>query len=85
MTKLEVIKANKALYTKVVDEISKMPEGLAKAVKEHLILRWIKGNNWLGGLSDTEANKAYSKLIELGYEDIDEIEGEYITQMGAYV
>lgn len=79
MTRLELIKENKARYAELQKRIPSMT-GLEKAVAEHITLKWVKGSNWMGGLSDSVANKAYEKLEAMGYE-FDEIDAEFERQM----
>lgn len=67
MTKLDVIKENKANYEKVSRKLNGM-SGLQKLVAQYLILPWLSGHNWLGGLSDTQGNKAYAKIVSMGYD-----------------
>lgn len=82
MTKLEIITTNKANYNKQMAKNETLT-GLAKAVGETLTLAWIKGNKWMGGLSDSKANKLYEKLMEEGYE-LEEIDQEFQNQMDQY-
>ena len=84
MTKLEIIKDNKRKYAEVEAEISGMADGLAKTVKSMMILAWIKGNKWLGGLSDSVANKLIEKIAELGYDESDII-NEFDKQIGEVI
>lgn len=79
MTKLEIIKINKANYKKLTAEIPAL-EGLEKLVAENLVLVWIKGNKWMGGLSDSKAQKIYEKLMGMGYT-FDEIDNEFHKQI----
>ena len=83
MTKIEIIKENKSLYTRVQEEIKSM-NGLQKLVAEHMVLTWIKGNNFLGGLSDREADKIYFKVFApMGYS-IEEVYNEFQRQIANY-
>ena len=84
MTKLEIMKDNKRKYAEVEAEISGMADGLAKTVKSMMILAWIKGNKWLGGLSDSVANKLIEKIAELGYDESDII-NEFDKQIGEVI
>lgn len=83
MTKLEVIKENQRKYTEVEAEISGMSDGLAKIVKQEMILAWLKGNKWLGGLSDSVANKLIEKILKLGYDEMQVI-NEFENQIMSY-
>ena len=56
-SKLEVITANKKAYKEVENYIEKLPNSLEKDIYKYLILNWLKGHNWLGGLSDYEADE----------------------------
>lgn len=77
MTKLEVIKKNKADYARMEKMIaSGNMTALEKAVAKNITLKWIKGNNWMGGLGCGMASqKCYERVAELGYdfEEIDEV------------
>lgn len=79
MTKLEVIKSNKTLY-KFVSDAMEDASPFEKAVTQNLILPWIKGRNWEGGLSDSAFQKGYEKCISLGY-DSEEIINEFQRQV----
>lgn len=79
MTKFEIIKQNKVNYEKCLKEIRHL-EGLEKLVAENLILPWIKGNKWMGGLSDSKANQIYEKLMSMGYSLV-EIDDEFNKQI----
>ena len=83
MTKLEVIKENQRKYAEVETEISGMSAGLAKIVKQEMILAWLKGNKWLGGLSDSVANKLIEKISKLGYDEMQVI-NEFENQIMSY-
>lgn len=83
MTKMELIKANREKYHKAFTAYEALPEGLEKNVTMSLILPWIKGTNWLGGLSDRIANRELEKLILMGYE-LSDIENEFNRQMDLY-
>ena len=79
MTKLEVIKANKEMYTRI-EKMIETKTGLEKAVAELYMLRWAKGNKWMGGISDNVANKVVETLMVMGYE-FDDIMNEIDRQM----
>lgn len=79
MTKFEIIRQNKANYDKCLKEIPSL-EGLEKLIAENLILPWIKGNKWMGGLSDSKFNHIYKKLMNMGYS-FDEIDDEFNRQI----
>mgnify|MGYP006908796824 FL=1 len=83
MTKLEVIKENQRKYAEAVAEISSMSDGLAKIVKQEMVLVWLKGNKWLGGLSDSVANKLIEKISKLGYDEMQVI-NEFENQIMSY-
>lgn len=80
MTKLEVIKSNQKMYAEYSRKIDTMT-GLEKAVAQEMILKWIKGTNWMGGISDATYNKAAEKLMSLGYDE-DAVAVEFDRQMG---
>jgi hypothetical protein len=78
MTKLDIIRENKKAYADLEKKIPAMT-GIEKAVAENLTLKWIKGNKWMGGLSDSVHTKADEKLMAMGYE-LEEIEVEFNRQ-----
>lgn len=80
MTRLEVMKVNKANYDKALTEIATLPAGLTKDVKQHLILTWIKGTNWMGGISD----KKFSQIANTLPYTFEEIYDEFNKQMMSY-
>lgn len=80
MTKLEVIKLNKKQYAELEASIPAM-SGLEKAVAQYVTLAWIKGTKWMGGLSDSAADRAYSKVMAMGYT-WDEVDTEFCRQAG---
>lgn len=79
MTRLEVIKSNQKMYAEYSRKIDTM-NGLEKAVAQEMILKWIKGANWMGGISDSAYDKATEKLMNLGYDE-DAITVEFDRQM----
>lgn len=79
MTKLDIIKQNKANYEECLKKIQHLG-GLEKLVAENLILPWINGNKWMGGLSDSKASQIYEKLMNMGYS-FDEIDDEFNKQI----
>ena len=82
MTRLEIMKAQKELYAKLIGIIPTL-EGIEKAVAQEITLEWIKGNNWLGGISDSKYNKASLRLENIGYT-WEEIYKEFGRQMEVY-
>lgn len=75
-TRLDVMKANKKHYADLQDKIANMEDGLEKDIASELGLKWIKGANFMGGLSYSVANKAIEKLMkkyDCSYEEIDDI------------
>jgi len=83
MTGFEIVKANRQKYSEVEAEITTMRDGIEKAVKQEMILKWIKGNKWMGGLSDSAAQKSIDKLASLGYDPM-EVLDEFDRQIMAY-
>ena len=83
MTKLAIIKKHKAEYTAVEANIATMQNALEKAVAQHIILAWIKGSNWMGGLSDSMADKAYSKVVSMGYT-WEQVDAEFSRQASKF-
>lgn len=79
-TKLELMKDNKERYAKVQEEIKGMKPGLERDVKEKVVLPWIKGENWMGGLSDRKAEAIYKKMPY----SFEEIQKEFERQMDKY-
>lgn len=70
MTRIEIIKEHQKRYVNYKKEIENMT-GLEKVVAENLVLEWIKGNNWLGGISDSKYQKISDKLSGMGYDEMD--------------
>lgn len=79
-TKLEVMKENQDRYQKVQKEISGMKSGIERDVKEKLILPWIKGEKWMGGISDRKFSDI-SKKMPYSFDDIYD---EFQKQMMKY-
>lgn len=82
MTKLEVIRANKKAYAKLVEEIKTM-EGLEKLVAETLTTEWITSNKFMGGLSDSKAQKLLEKIERMGYR-MEDAMNEFDRQMAKF-
>lgn len=82
MTRLEIIKKNKELYRTFSEQIKDMT-GLTKLVAETITLEWIKGNNWMGGISDSKYEKLSDKLVAMGYDWI-EIYQEFDYQITSF-
>ena len=79
MAKLEVVKANKKAHAELVEAIKTM-EGLEKAVAETLTTEWLTSNKFMGGLSDSKAQKILERLERMGY-DMDNAYDEFEKQM----
>lgn len=84
MTKLEVIKEHRKQYAETLERISEMQEGLEKSVAKHIILTWIKGSKWMGGLSDTKAFRLYLIVARETGRTLEEVDAEVRKQMGLY-
>lgn len=82
MTRLEIIKANKNAYSKLIAEINNM-SGIQRAVAENITCEWISGNKWMGGLSDSKAQKLYEKVEKMGYS-MEEIDAEFNAQVNKF-
>lgn len=82
MTKLEIMRKNKADYAKMEKMIaSGKMNALEKAVAENITLKWIKGNKWMGGLGCGMAEqRCFERVMRLGY-DFEEIDEEFTRQM----
>lgn len=76
MSKLDIMKYNKALYSRLEKALNNLPDGLKKYVIKYYSLPWCKNNNWLGGMSDSASNKAIYKILSLGDYTEDEIMDE---------
>ena len=80
MTRLEVMNENKKMFEYVSGLYNGMhrysDHELDKIVVAQLIFPWIKGNKWMGGMSDSLRNKAYERIMALGYtyEQVEETE-----------
>ena len=79
-TKLEVMKQSKDNYSKVQEEIKSMKPGIERDVKEKLILPWIKGTNWTGGISDSK----FSQIAKRMPYSFDDVYNEFQKQMMKY-
>lgn len=79
-TKLETMKNNKERYAKVQEEIKGMKPGLERDVKEKVILPWIKGDNWMGGMPDRKFEQIAKKMPY----GVNEIYDEFQKQMMKY-
>ena len=79
MTKLEVMKINKKMYVEYSKKIENM-NGLEKVVAQRLVLSWIKGNKWMGGLSDSQYQRISDELVANGYDEM-KIYDEYNKQI----
>lgn len=79
-TKIEIMKNSKKMYEKAQNEIGGMKPGLQRDVKEKLILPWIKGDNWMGGISDRKFEQVAKKMPYT----FDEIYSEFHKQMMDY-
>lgn len=84
MTRLELMTQNKIHYEEVSNELIGMQDGLEKAVKKELILRWIKGTGWIGGLGTPQERAGFDKLHKIGYVDDDVICREFDEQVEMY-
>lgn len=82
MTRLDIIKEHQRQYAELSLRIASMT-GIEKAVAQYMILPWIKGVKWMGGMSDTRAQRAFETLQTLGYTEY-EIFSEYDRQMAQY-
>lgn len=81
MKRLEIVKENRRRHEAVREQLGSM-SGLEKAVAENVILEWLSSNNWMGGLSDSRAQKIYEKVARMGYS-FEEIDTEFQKQMMA--
>lgn len=63
MTTMETMRRNKAGYEECL-VMSETLAGLEQLVAKTLTLAWIKGNGWMGGLSDKVADRLYEKYIK---------------------
>ena len=80
MIGFEVIKHNKQQYADYVKKIQEM-NGLEKIVAENLVLVWIKGRSWLGGISDSSYEKISNTITtQYGYSFM-EIYDEFERQL----
>lgn len=84
MTRLEIMNENKKAYAEQEKKIGGMAPGLEKEVAVRYILPWIKGRKWLGGMSDSAANRIVEKIEALGYDEY-EIMDEMDRQLSAFI
>ena len=80
-TRGEIMQANKKMYEKAKSDIGGMKPGIERDVTEKLILPWIKGNNWMGGLPDRKHQQIVSKM-PYKFEDIQK---EFDRQTSKYM
>lgn len=69
LSKFEIMRENKALYSRIESAILKMPNGLKKLVLTYYALPWCKNNNWMGGMSDSKSQAVIDKLVKFGYDE----------------
>ena len=82
LTRLETMREHKAQYSDLQQQIQGMT-GLTKEVATHMTLKWIKGRDWLGGISDAEYEKG-SKIIQNHGYNSEDIDQEFNRQMNKY-
>lgn len=75
ISKLELITQNKAWYKYVQDNADKLvKDKIDNAITKSLILRWIKGRNWEGGLGNgKDVNNMFEKLMSQYGLDADDL------------
>ena len=75
ISKLELMNQNKAKYQYVLDNKDKfIKDKIDKAITDTLILRWIKGRNWEGGLGNgKDVNNMWESLMDKYSIDADVI------------
>ena len=61
MRRIDVIKANKKHFEEHVSRIRSMGD-FEKQVAENVVLPWLKGNNWMGGMKDSEFEKSSKRV-----------------------
>lgn len=89
MTRIELMRENKAQYERVSKLVEAMPDGFEKDVATAVTLLWIKGTNWMGGLDSATERKSDRMLKDMGYDTedfdvIDRIMDEFHRQQEAY-
>lgn len=82
MTKLEIIKANKKSYASLQEAMKSM-QGLEKVVAETLTTEWLTSNKFLGGLSDSKAQRFLESIERMGYT-MDAAMAEFDRQMNMF-
>ena len=83
MTKLEVIRINKAAYANVQNAMNSM-NTLERLVAERITLVRFKNNKWLGGMSDTQFDKAVMAINHTAGVTVEAIMNEADRQMDIY-
>lgn len=83
MTKLEIMKEHKAQYSELENKIQTLT-GIEKAVASTLTLAWIKGENWMGGISDRKFDKIAERLVKDGFDEY-EVMDEFDRQVKWFV
>lgn len=81
-SKLDIIKSNRKAYQDVENYIKKVKDPLEKDVYQHLILKWLSNNNWIGGMSDSAFQKQYEKYLSNYSED--EVMDKYDELIGKF-
>lgn len=68
MTKLELINQNKKRYAFVKEHLDDLKTGYDVLVSR-LVLAYIKGTNWMGGFSDSQAQDIIRSIIKSPFAD----------------
>ena len=79
ISKLELITQNKAWYKYVQDNADKLvKDKIDNAITKSLILRWIKGRNWEGGLGNgKDVDNMFEKLMSQYGLDADDLDSRF--------
>lgn len=75
ISRLELMNQNKAKFKYVQDNVDKLvKDKIDNAITKSLILRWIKGRNWEGGLGNgKDVNNMFDKLMSEYDLDADDL------------
>lgn len=72
MTRLEIMNHNKKLLSDILKEgkYKADEKSLEFLVRYNLITAWVKGNKWMGGISDGLYQKISDRIAQYGYDEM---------------
>ena len=83
-SRLEIMKEHQYMY-KQFENKSNSYDKFRKLVAQNITLPWIKGYNWMGGISDSAYQKGFEKIAkamgeEPDYKFFDKVDAEFVKQ-----